>query len=1117
MHIQYTLADIKKTFPAVFYERGLAIFDQHRVNHASLDDSDHAIVAEVQGSRALPYHQRIHLQMRNGKLIIDGACDCPIGRNCKHVIAVLIHTLHTPPTTAPAEVFAAPNRPERQVDVDAANYPALNWLEQIGEALAEIDAPAYPLNETYRLLYVLTPAYYGSGLDVRLMRARLKKDNMFGKAMRYTQFFEVAMGRGGNVASALDRTLCARIFQCNPQSPGDPKISGPNSGALLHDLIASGRAYWQDSGNPALTLGEPRDCTLAWIADDDGNQQLGVALLEHEQILAVVPPWRIDTRTFQCGALQTGLSDSLASVLLLSPPIPNHLLPKVSSSLKLQLPNVTLPTPEPLLSRQLDDVAPNPVLILLELPVNLSTHWKRRDDNSAHYLPAAQLAFEYHGIRVNSHQAGSSISQRRDNVRCNVNRDLVQEQAFARQILSHTDLSLIQQIFPAVAITPAQMTAYSLAQPGEWLNFMTEDLPRLQDLGWTIDIQTNFPYRVASVNDDISIEIEEKSDTDWFNLDLGIEVDGERISLLPILTQTFQQYTPDQIRELTDPTIDSKRKLVCMLPDKRMLALPLQRLQGILSVLIELFDSSAKLTHDGKLELNTLHATRLAELEANARPRWLGGQRLLALGNKLRTFGGIAPVPVPTGLVADLRGYQQDGLNWLQFLREYGLAGVLADDMGLGKTLQALAHLLVEKQSGRANLPSLVIAPTSLMFNWRAEAARFTPGLRVLLLHGVDRKQYFDQIQDYDLVLTTYPLLARDKDFLTAQQFHLLILDEAHAIKNPKALSTQIVHQIQARYRVALTGTPMENHLGELWSLFHFLLPGFLGSAEAFKRQFRTPIEKHDDKQRSAALAQRIRPFMLRRTKAEVVTELPAKTDIIRSCELVGSQRDLYESVRTVMQDKIRREIDAKGFKKSQIVILDALLKLRQVCCDPRLLKLAAARRVHQSAKLDMLTSLLPDMIEEGRRILLFSQFTSMLDLIEPELAELKIPFVRLTGETQNRAVPVQKFQDGEVPLFLISLKAGGVGLNLTTADTVIHYDPWWNPAVEDQATGRAHRIGQANPVFAYKLTTIGTVEEKIIHMQERKRSLTQGILGDAAAGVGAFSPDELISLFEPF
>jgi SNF2 family DNA or RNA helicase len=1114
MHIQYTLADIKKTFPSIFYERGLSIYEQRNVLHASFDGNTNLLLAEVQGSQALPYHQRISLQMRNGKLVIDGACDCPIGRNCKHVIAVLIHALHTPPKQAQTE----PNQQlvKTLMPTKKPTHTAQSWLAQIDDVLAEIAAPEYPPSEVYRLIYVLSPALYGSGLTVRLMRSRLKKDGGFGKAMRYTQFLEVALGRGGSVASELDRKLCARIFQANPLSQSDPKIAGAHSGDLLQDLIASARACWQDSEAPVLTLGDARVCELSWIADEDGNQQLSVPLDAYEIVLPTTPPWWLNTQTMQCGALATGIPDHLASILVNSPAIPSEIMTEVTETLKQRLPEVNLPEPQSLTTQHLDRVPPNPILILQEIAVNLNDHWKRRDDASVNLLASAQIAFEYHGIRVLDYVTNLNISRRKDNTRYTTQRDLQQEADFIQTVMTHTDLSRVELLFPALALTKDQSTALSLRQPSDWLDFMIEDVPRLRELGWTIEVTDEFPYSVAEVGDEFSADIEESSSNDWFSLDLGIDVDGERISLLPILAQTFQQYSPEQIRELTNPNCDPKRKLVCMLPDKRMLALPLQRLQGILSVLVELFDGKHSLTNDGKLELNALHATRLAELEANARPRWLGGERLLALGQKLKDFTGIAPIALPTGLNATLRGYQQEGLNWLQFLREYNLGGVLADDMGLGKTLQTLAHILVEKQSGRADRPCLVIAPTSLMFNWQAEAAKFTPDLKVLLLHGQDRKQHFESITQYDIVLTTYPLLARDKTFLTAQPFHLLILDEAHAIKNPKALSTQIVHQIQARHRLALTGTPMENHLGELWSLFHFLLPGLLGSADTFKRQFRNPIEKHEDKQRSIALAQRVKPFMLRRTKQQVVTELPPKTDIIRSCELVGAQRDLYESVRAVMQDKIRREIDSKGFKKSQIVILDALLKLRQVCCDPRLLKLPTAHRVQQSAKLEMLTSLLPDMVEEGRRILLFSQFTSMLDLIEPELNSLKIPFVRLTGDTQDRATPVQQFQNGEVPVFLISLKAGGVGLNLTTADTVIHYDPWWNPAVEDQATGRAHRIGQINPVFAYKLTTVGTVEEKIIKMQDKKRALAQGILGDEGIGVGAFSPDELISLFEP-
>jgi SNF2 family DNA or RNA helicase len=313
-----------------------------------------------------------------------------------------------------------------------------------------------------------------------------------------------------------------------------------------------------------------------------------------------------------------------------------------------------------------------------------------------------------------------------------------------------------------------------------------------------------------------------------------------------------------------------------------------------------------------------------------------------------------------------------------------------------------------------------------------------------------------------------------------------------------------------------MTGTPMENHLGELWSLMTFLSPGYLGSLQQFTRVYRTPIEKHGDRERRVALGRRLRPFILRRKKEEVVKELPPKTEITRAVELTGGQRDLYETIRLAMHERVRAEIDRKGMARSQIVILDALLKLRQVCCDPRLVKLERARKVNESAKLELLFDLLPAMIDEGRRILLFSQFTSMLDLIEPEARKRKIDFVRISGDTVDRETPVKRFQKGEVPLFLISLKAGGTGLNLTAADTVIHYDPWWNPAVEQQATDRAHRIGQEKSVFVYKLVTQGTVEEKIVAMQERKRELVAGLLGEGAQRDLKLSREELEHLFDP-
>ncbi len=517
---------------------------------------------------------------------------------------------------------------------------------------------------------------------------------------------------------------------------------------------------------------------------------------------------------------------------------------------------------------------------------------------------------------------------------------------------------------------------------------------------------------------------------------------------------------------------------------------------------------------DGHLRVGKLRAAELIDLDDNT--TWRGPDQLRELATKLKAFEGIAKKEPPTGLQATLRPYQEEGVSWLQFLREHDFGGILADDMGLGKTVQAIAHILAEKESGRATGPSLVIAPTSLMGNWRAEAAKFAPGLKVLVLHGGGRKERFEEIATHDLIVTTYALLPRDRETLEKHAFHLLILDEAQYIKNPRTQWAEIVRSLSAKHRLCMTGTPMENHLGELWSLMHFLSPGYLGSEKQFRRIYRDPIEKGGDQERRSALAKRIRPFIMRRRKEDVLTELPPKTEIVRNVELDGKQRDLYETIRLAMHERVRAEVESKGLSRSHIVILDALLKLRQVCCDPRLVKLERARQVKESAKLDLLKEMLPELIGEGRRVLLFSQFTGMLDLIEDAVTALKIPFVRLTGDTTDRDTPVQRFQNGEVPLFLISLKAGGTGLNLTAADTVIHYDPWWNPAVERQATDRAHRIGQDKSVFVYKLVTTGTVEEKILAMQERKKELVAGLLGEGAQENLQLSKQDLDHLFDP-
>jgi SNF2 family DNA or RNA helicase len=535
--------------------------------------------------------------------------------------------------------------------------------------------------------------------------------------------------------------------------------------------------------------------------------------------------------------------------------------------------------------------------------------------------------------------------------------------------------------------------------------------------------------------------------------------------------------------------------------DGRVVVLPMERIRRVLETLVELHEDP-HFSRRGKLTLGSLAALGIAQSLPEIRGKDQRAQALHRFADRLRTGDGVPEAAVPAQLRATLRDYQREGYHWLQFLYAYGCGGILADDMGLGKSVQAIAHLLalchpdVSKDAERSQGVSLLVVPTSLVPNWLAEIERFAPSLRVLTLHGPARERLYPHIESSDLVITTYALLSRDDVFLE-REWNVVILDEAQAIKNPQAKVARTASKLRAAQRLCLTGTPMENHLGELWSLFNFAMPHALYDQRTFAKLFRTPIEKQNSSERRDLLARRIRPFVLRRTKAGVALQLPEKIEIVERVELAEDQRDLYESVRVAVHEEVRREIERLGLARSRIAVLDALLKLRQACCDPRLVRLSSAARAHSSAKLEWLIETLQQLVEEGRHALVFSQFTSMLDLIKPELERARIPYVELVGSTQDRATPVRRFQSGEVPVFLISLRAGGTGLNLTAADTVIHYDPWWNPAVEQQATDRAHRIGQDKTVFVYKVVAAGTVEEKILQLQARKAEIA-GALFDA-------------------
>lgn len=489
---------------------------------------------------------------------------------------------------------------------------------------------------------------------------------------------------------------------------------------------------------------------------------------------------------------------------------------------------------------------------------------------------------------------------------------------------------------------------------------------------------------------------------------------------------------------------------------------------------------------------------------------------------KLRNFKELEPMPVPDSFTGTLREYQREGYNWLSFLREYGLAGILADDMGLGKTIQALVLLLSHHKNGSKRSPSLVVAPTSVVYNWLAEADKFSPKLSTALFLGRERGELLQRLKKGapnlpDVIFTTYGIIRRDYEQLKEVQFDYLILDEAQNIKNPESVGAVASKSLKALHRVCLSGTPVENRLKELWSLFDFLMPEFLGNYREFNDTFERPIEMGIGES-GQKLRKIVHPFIMRRLKSQVEKELPPRTDIVSQCEMDDEQRALYLDVLDECRQKVFGEIASRGFGRSQISVLAALLRLRQVCCDPRLLKNRDEKAsTPASAKLASLLEMIAEIVDSGHKILVFSQFVEMLSLIKTELEKQKYTYEYIDGQVpaKERLERVNKFnEDASIPIFLISLKAGGTGLNLTGADYVIHYDPWWNPAVENQATDRAHRIGQTRHVFNYKLITRGTVEEKIIALQQKKKELADLVIGGDESIAKELTREDLEFLF---
>ncbi len=631
-------------------------------------------------------------------------------------------------------------------------------------------------------------------------------------------------------------------------------------------------------------------------------------------------------------------------------------------------------------------------------------------------------------------------------------------------------------------------------EPEEAITFLLDSYPSLIERWRVYGEATLSRYnKVHKSSPIISATVESNEKEKWFSLDIEIEYDGQSLPLERIWRAWL------------------KGKRYVQLKDGSYASLPeswLEKLAHKLKVLG--LDPTKAPKHQFKqFEVPTLESILEDLPNTHVDSFWT------TLRENIKNFTEAKSVETPKGLNATLRPYQLQGVSYMNFLREYSFGGILADEMGLGKTIQTLAFIQHMKNIG-ATGPNLIVVPTSVLPNWDREASKFVPDLNRVIVYGTRRENIFKKINDADIVITTYALLRRDMEELEKFSFNAIILDEAQNIKNPNTITARSVRQIDSKIRLCLSGTPIENNLFELWSLFEFLMPGFLGSQHSFQRGIIKPI-KEGDSETLAYLRSRVKPFILRRTKAEVVKDLPPKIENITYCDLSEDQAELYSSLAKKLRDQVLADVDEKGMAKSQMSILDALLKLRQICCHPRLLKLdmPGAAPSMTSGKFEAFKDMIIDIVEEGHKVLVFSQFVQMLHVIRNWLQMTGIPYCYLDGSSKDRLEQVDKFNNTpEIPIFLISLKAGGTGLNLTSADYVIHYDPWWNPAVESQATDRAHRIGQKKQVFSYKMICQNTVEEKILKLQEMKKGVAEAVIPGQDTWK-SLTRDDLEMLFE--
>ena len=1088
---------------------GHAYWRQGRVGDLEIDSELDVITAYVKGSTRQPYEVTIIFGEDNPDALVAVDCSCPVGYGCKHGAALLYAAMAelSPGGHVPAKQLADRARSALAARPAPLPQPLLSWLSE-AQANAPALAPVAP-----DIAYVFRPRalhpikkgkgkpasppadIMPSGINVSVW---YKRENPDGR-MVWAEPSRYARNWPEQNLEPLDAWLVKRLQQYDGDMGGGGSPRGMGGSDWIDRAIASGKARWGRAEGPMMTPGDSVSASFHWVFQPDGQQRLKLADFPVGKVLlALAPPLLVDGESGTVSRIATGVGAELAQRLLQLPPVPPHAVAALASHWVAIAGDMV---PPPSLSNLVDRgrLSPVPVLTFREEGVDVFLPQRSRYDSAGTMktqMATARVSFDYEGYPVTHATDATLIIHAGNDSMVQFERDIEAEgKAFAR--LVEIGLKPIQSFDEAKAKAAQtwDMAVAIGATPVHYVGILERNVPELQAEGWRIAYAPRWSLAFVEIESgSLSFDVA-LSGIDWFDISLGARIDGMAVDILPALRRMLGQHGA-ALLESPGLTIS-----VEIAPGK-LARLPMEKVRPVLTLLLR-FALQDRYGNE-RLRLPARDLAALADLESgtSAHIPWSGAEPLRALARALAQLD-LKPTRTPKNFAASLRPYQQRGLDWLQALHGAGFGGVLADDMGLGKTVQALAHITTLKAAKALKHPVLIVCPTSVLPNWQAELAKFAPKLSCLLWHGATRKTLAPKIGSHDVILTSYPLLVRDIETLKGQGLSLAILDEAQMLKNPRTAGFKAAKQLEAAQTIAMTGTPVENQLTDAWSLMELVTPGLFGTFDQFNRNIAKPISRDNDAAAKAMLVRRLRPFMLRRTKDQVASDLPPKTEIPEWIDLDKGQHSLYESMRLLMQKRVRDEIARVGLMRSQIIFLDALLKLRQICCDPRLLS-GQGHTPASSAKLSRLMEMLPELIAEGRRVILFSQFTSMLDLIEPVLGDAGIAFTEIRGDTKDRQAPVAAFQAGKVPLILVSLKAGGTGLNLTAADTVILYDPWWNPAVEAQAIDRAHRIGQTKPVFVHRLIARGTIEEKILSLQDKKRTLAATLWGEGDGAASA-------------